>query len=95
MSSGFYNCLFLPLLIVEIDRRGVEKTTIRWKDTVTSGVPDAPGKTAALYAPDGVLWGTVSEEVRDTPGEIYDYFVSLFIMTPRMSPIVVLGGRSM
>lgn len=65
-------------MILETDRRGVEKTTIRWKDTVTSGAPDAPGKTAALYAPDGVLWGTVSEEVRDTPDEIYDYFVSLF-----------------
>lgn len=40
------------------------------------GTPDAPRKTANLYAMDGVLWGTVSEEVRDTPEEIYDYFVS-------------------
>lgn len=42
------------------------------------GTPDAPRKTADLYAMDGVLWGTVSEEVRDTPEEIYDYFVSVF-----------------
>lgn len=40
------------------------------------GTQDAPKKTAALYALDGVLWGTVSEEVRDTPQEIYNYFVS-------------------
>ena len=60
------------------DRRGVEETAILWKDTVTSGTSDAPDKTAALYAPDSVLWGTVSEEVRDTPEEIFDYFVSFF-----------------
>lgn len=47
-----------------------------WKETVTSGTYDAPKKTAALYAEDGVLWGTVSEEVRDTPEQIYAYFVS-------------------
>lgn len=40
------------------------------------GAPDTPRKTADLYALDSVLWGTVSEEVRDTPEEIYDYFVS-------------------
>lgn len=45
---------------------------------MTMGTPDAPRKTASLYAMDGVLWGTVSEEVRDTPEEIYDYFVSVF-----------------
>ena len=58
------------------DRKGVEKTTVRWKDTVTLGTPDASRRTADLYALDAVLWGTVSEEVRDTPAEIYDYFVS-------------------
>lgn len=54
----------------------VAKTTIVWKDTVTLGTDDAPKKTAALYASDAVLWGTVSEEVRETPEQIYDYFVS-------------------
>ena len=53
----------------------MERTTVRWKDTVTLGTPEAPRKTADLYALDAVLWGTVSEEVRDTPAEIYDYFV--------------------
>ncbi|CAM9166772.1 unnamed protein product [Ectocarpus sp. 4 AP-2014] len=58
----------------EADRRAVAETTVLWKDTVTSGTYDAPKKTAALYAPDGTLWGTVSEEVRDTPQQIYAYF---------------------
>ncbi|CAN0064129.1 unnamed protein product, partial [Ectocarpus fasciculatus] len=66
--------------VTEGDRKGVEQTTIRWKETVTLGTPDAPRKTADLYAVDGVLWGTVSEEVRDTPEEIYDYFVSLLFL---------------
>ncbi|CAN0444928.1 unnamed protein product, partial [Hapterophycus canaliculatus] len=52
----------------------VADTTLVWKETVTSGTYDAPKKTAALYAEDGVLWGTVSEEVRDTPEQIYAYF---------------------
>lgn len=68
--------LLPAVLHFEEDRRAVEKTTTRWKDTVTLGTKDAPRKTADLYATDGVLWGTVSEEVRDTPEEIYDYFVS-------------------
>eukprot|EP00752_Nemacystus_decipiens_P003524 g3250.t1 len=56
------------------DQKAVAATTIVWKETVTSGTYDAPKKTAALYAEDGVLWGTVSEEVRDTPEQIYAYF---------------------
>ena len=60
--------------------------------TVTAGAYDAPRKTAALYAADGVLWGTevhapddplwgaVSEEVRDTPEQIYAYYVSALVL---------------
>lgn len=45
---------------------------------MTSGAKDTPRKTADLYAKDATLWGTVSEEVRDTPEQIYAYFVSRF-----------------
>ncbi|CAM9922032.1 unnamed protein product [Ascophyllum nodosum] len=69
--------------VLQEDRRGVEETAILWKDTVTSGTSDAPDKTAALYAPDSVLWGTVSEEVRDTPEEIFDYF-DYFARLPKL-----------
>ena len=60
-----------------------------WTETVTCGTYDAPRKVAALYAEDAVLWGTevcgpdddlwgtVSESVRDSPPQIYAYFVSL------------------
>ena len=56
--------------------KAVAGKTIEWKDTVTLGTEDAPEKTAALYAPDAVFWGTVSEQVRNTPEQVYDYFVS-------------------
>ena len=59
------------------DQLAVAATTIVWKETVTEGKEDTPRKTADLYAKDAVLWGTVSEEVRETPEQIYDYFVSL------------------
>ncbi len=63
-----------------------------WTETVTSGTYDAPRKVAALYAEDAVLWGTevcgpdddlwgtVSESVRDSPPQIYAYFVSVWYL---------------
>lgn len=51
-----------------------------WKDTVTMGKEDTPRKVADLYAPDATLWGTVSEEVRDSPEQIYAYFVSKLLV---------------
>lgn len=66
----------------------MSETTLAWTETVTRGTYDAPKRTAELYAPDAILWGTevcgpdddlwgtVSETVRDTPEQIYAYFVS-------------------
>ena len=33
-----------------------------------------PVRISALYAPDAILWGTVSKTIRTTPGEILEYF---------------------
>ncbi|HAC63119.1 MAG TPA: DUF4440 domain-containing protein, partial [Cyanothece sp. UBA12306] len=41
-------------------------------------------EVVALYAEDGVLWGTVSEQVRDTPAEIRNYF-EYFAKLPQLS----------
>ncbi|CAM9655777.1 unnamed protein product [Scytosiphon promiscuus] len=70
-------------LVITPDMEAVAETTIVWKDTVTLGTEDAPKKTAGLYAPDAVLWGTVSEEVRETPEQIYDYF-DFFARLPKL-----------
>ena len=52
----------------------VAETTDTWLDTVTSGSEEVVDEVVSLYAEDGLLWGTVSEQVRDTPAEIRDYF---------------------
>ncbi|CAN0262222.1 unnamed protein product [Scytosiphon promiscuus] len=65
------------------DQKDVAATTVVWKDTVTSGAKDTPRKTADLYAKDATLWGTVSEEVRDTPEQIYAYF-DYFARLPKL-----------
>ncbi|OFA03659.1 SgcJ/EcaC family oxidoreductase [Duganella sp. HH101] len=51
----------------------------RWNAALASG--DAEQVTR-LYAPDGVLEPTVSNEVRSTPAGIKDYFVKFLKMQP-------------
>ena len=62
----------------------VAETTDIWLDTVTSGSEEVVDEVVALYAENGLLWGTVSEQVRDTPAEIRDYF-EYFAMLPELS----------
>ncbi|CBJ32433.1 similar to Uncharacterized protein conserved in bacteria with a cystatin-like fold [Ectocarpus siliculosus] len=58
----------------ERDKKAVSAAAIAWTNAVTSGARDAPRRTAALYAEDGSLWETVSEEVCNTPQQITAYF---------------------
>ena len=62
----------------------VAETTDTWLDTVTSGSEEVVDEVVSLYAEDGLLWGTVSEQVRDTPAEIRDYF-EYFAKLPELS----------
>ena len=62
----------------------VAEATDTWLNTVTSGSAGVVDEVVALYAEDGVLWGTVSEQVRDTPAEIRDYF-EYFAKLPALS----------
>lgn len=91
---GMPSPLSRPRFVCRQVQNAVAATTVLWTETVTSGTYDAPKKTAALYAPDAVLWGTevcgpdddlwgtVSESIRETPPQIYAYFVShgLFVV---------------
>ncbi len=67
----------------------------RWNATLATG--DA-AKVASLYARDGVLEPTVSNEVRTTPAAIEDYFVKFLKMKPvgtiNMRQIRMLGSDS-
>ncbi|EKU21634.1 putative protein conserved in bacteria with a cystatin-like fold containing protein [Nannochloropsis gaditana CCMP526] len=61
----------------------VAATTEKWLETVTGQKPTSPAETAALYAKDGVLWATVSTELRVNPKEIRDYF-DVFARLPNL-----------
>jgi hypothetical protein len=49
----------------------VAATTAEWIATFNTR---DPVRISALYAPDAILWGTVSETIRTTPEEILEYF---------------------
>lgn len=58
----------------------------RWNATIATGDAD---KVTALYADDGVLEPTVSNQVRTTPAEIKDYFVKFL----KLNPVAVINFR--
>lgn len=49
----------------------VAAATAEWISTFNTR--DA-ARISALYAPDAILWGTVSQTIRTTPSEILEYF---------------------
>lgn len=57
----------------------VAAATAKW---AAAFVDDNPDNILALYAQDGVLWGTLSPKRRDTPDALRDYFVSAFKALP-------------
>lgn len=67
----------------EESKKEVAATTQKWIDTVTSGKPTVVDEVVALYSPDAILWATVSEQRRDTPQELRDYF-EVFAKLPNL-----------
>lgn len=57
----------------------VAAATAKWADIFAQNNPDT---ILALYAKDGVLWGTLSPTVRSDPGAVRAYFVSAFAALP-------------
>lgn len=43
-----------------------------------------PARISALYAPDAILWGTVSKTIRTTPEEILEYFTESATRRPNL-----------
>lgn len=93
---------FFPL--ARADQMAVERASANWMVIVTLGTSEAPKQAADLYAPDGVLWGTEvyapndplweagSEVVRNTPEQIYAYYVSVAVVV--VVDCGVIGGGS-
>ena len=64
----------------------VAAATVEWISTFNTR--DAT-RICALYAPDAILWGTVSQTLRTTPGEILEYFEESSATRPNLR--IILG----
>jgi uncharacterized protein (TIGR02246 family) len=75
--------LLVPLAIAGAAWAGpkeeVAAATAQW---ATMFVDDNPDRILALYAPDAVLWGTLSPTVRQGPAALREYFVAAFKALP-------------
>jgi uncharacterized protein (TIGR02246 family) len=59
----------------------VVAATAEW--IATFNTRDA-ARISALYAPDAILWGTVSQTIRTTPHEILEYFEESSAKRPKL-----------
>jgi uncharacterized protein (TIGR02246 family) len=59
----------------------VGAATMKWAQTLGQNDPD---NVVALYATDGVLWGTLSPTVRADRAALRDYFVTAFRVLPNL-----------
>jgi len=62
------------------DKEDVAAATQKWAEVF---VLDDPDSILALYAKDGVLWGTLSPTRRDDPAGLRDYFVKAYAALPK------------
>jgi len=62
-------------------KEDVAAATTKWGETLGQNDPD---KVVALYAPDAVLWGTLSPTVRADRAALRDYFVGAFKVLPSL-----------
>jgi len=59
----------------------VQAATAEWISTFNTRVAE---RITALYAPDAVLWGTVSKTIRTTHDEILEYFIESATKRPNL-----------
>jgi uncharacterized protein (TIGR02246 family) len=78
-------CIITPVLAG--DEEDVAAAMNMWQDSLAVGCAEDPGKILALYADDGILWGTLSSTLRDTPEEIDDYFVNACQKLPKLTVV--------
>jgi uncharacterized protein (TIGR02246 family) len=62
-------------------KEDVVAATVKWGETLGQNEPD---RMVALYAPDAVLWGTLSPTVRADRAALRDYFVTAFKVLPNL-----------
>lgn len=64
----------------------VRAATAEWIATFNTRDPE---RITALYAPDAVLWGTVSKTIRTTREEILEYFIDSATRRPKLQMFLV------
>ena len=62
-------------------KEDVAAATMKWGETLGQNDPD---RVVALYAPDAVLWGTLSPAVGADRAALRDYFVGAFKVRPSL-----------
>jgi uncharacterized protein (TIGR02246 family) len=62
-------------------KEDIAAATMKWGETLGQ---DDPDKVLALYAPDAVLWGTLSPTLRADRAALRDYFVTAFKVLPNL-----------
>jgi uncharacterized protein (TIGR02246 family) len=72
-------CAF-PSEVFADAKNEVAAAVTKWTEVFAQNNPDT---ISALYARDGVLWGTLSPTVRNDPGAIKAYFVAAFNALPK------------
>jgi hypothetical protein len=73
-------CLAAPSALAG-PQEDVAAATAKWGEVLAQQNPDT---ITALYAKDGVLWGTISPTVRSGPEAIRAYFVGAFGALPQI-----------
>jgi len=79
LALAFNLALVSPAAFAE-PKDDVAAATARWATVFAENNPDA---ILTLYAPDGVLWGTLSPTVRSDPAAVKAYFVGAFQALPK------------
>ncbi|MGI9382720.1 MAG: SgcJ/EcaC family oxidoreductase [Methyloligellaceae bacterium] len=89
-------CGGLPLLLCLIgsvtaaqagDKEDVLGAMNAWKMNLAASTAEDPSKILSLYAKDGILWGTISKELRTTPDLIKAYFVNAYKKLPKLTVV--------
>ncbi len=86
LSAGVIAFAGQPVLAEEGASESVAAATFEWIATFNTR---DPVRISALYAPDAILWGTVSRTIRTKPDEILEYFEESSVRRPNLR--MVLG----
>ena len=79
LSILFLSSLLIAPIAFAGPKEDVSATTAEWAATLGEDNPDT---ILPLYAPDAVLWGTLSPTVRSDRAALRDYFVRAFAALP-------------